>query len=84
MTTISSVGGSAWFSAAAMQRTQQRRGPSPEDMLSKLDSDGNGSVSGTALQGLLDQVAKKGGARVRTRRDARAPGCSWRAMATAT
>lgn len=62
MTTISSVGGSAWSSAAAMQRTQQRRGPSPEDMLSKLDSDGNGSVSGTELQGLLDKVAKKGGA----------------------
>ncbi|BFO56633.1 MULTISPECIES: XopAW family type III secretion system calcium-binding effector [Comamonadaceae] len=62
MTTISSVGGSAWSSAAAMQRTQQRRGPSPEDILSKLDSDGNGSVSGTELQGLLDKVAKKGGA----------------------
>ncbi|MDA8454812.1 EF-hand domain-containing protein [Acidovorax sp. GBBC 3334] len=63
MTTISSVGSSAWSSAAAMQRTQpQRRGPSPEELLSKLDSDGSGGVSGTELQGLLEKVAKKGGA----------------------
>ena len=58
MTTISSVS-SAW-SSASVQRAS-RPGPSPERLLSKIDTDGSGGVSDTELQGLLDNVAKKTG-----------------------
>ena len=58
MTTISSVS-SAW-SSATVQRAS-RPGPSPERLLSKIDTDGSGGVSDTELQGLLDDVAKKTG-----------------------
>lgn len=58
MTTISSVS-SAW-SSASVQRAS-RPGPSPERLLSKIDTDGSGGVSDTELQGLLDDVAKKTG-----------------------
>ena len=58
MTTISSVS-SAW-SSASVQRAS-RPGPSPERLLSKIDSDGSGGVDSTELQGLLDKVAKKTG-----------------------
>ena len=58
MTSISSVS-SAW-SSASVQRAP-RPGPSPERLLSKIDADGSGGVSGTELQGLLDDVAKKTG-----------------------
>ncbi len=59
MTSISSVS-SAW-SSASVQRAP-RPGPSPERLLAKIDADGSGGVSGTELQGLLDDVAKKTGA----------------------
>ena len=58
MTTISSVS-SAW-SSASVQRAS-RPAPTPERLLSKIDADGNGGVSDTELQGLLDDVAKKSG-----------------------
>ena len=58
MTTISSVS-SAW-SSASVQRAS-RPGPSPQQLLSKIDADGNGGVDSTELQGLLDKVAKKTG-----------------------
>ncbi len=58
MTSISSVS-SAW-SSASVQRAS-RPAPSPERLLSKIDADGSGGVSGTELQGLLDDVAKKTG-----------------------
>jgi len=58
MTTISSVS-SAW-SSASVQRAS-RPAPSPERLLSKIDTDGSGGVSDTELQGLLDDVAKKTG-----------------------
>ena len=58
MTTISSVS-SAW-SSASVQRAS-RPAPTPERLLSKIDTDGNGGVSDTELQGLLDDVAKKSG-----------------------
>jgi len=58
MTTISSVS-SAW-SSASVQRAS-RPGPSPERLLSKIDTDGSGGVSDTELQSLLDNVAKKTG-----------------------
>jgi len=58
MTSISSVS-SAW-SSASVQRAP-RPGPSPERLLSQIDADGSGGVSGTELQGLLDDVAKKTG-----------------------
>ncbi|WP_427999610.1 XopAW family type III secretion system calcium-binding effector [Acidovorax sp.] len=58
MTSISSVS-SAW-SSASVQRAP-RPGPSPERLLAKIDADGSGGVSGTELQGLLDDVAKKTG-----------------------
>ena len=58
MTTISSVS-SAW-SSATVQRAS-RPGPSPERLLSKIDTDGSGGVSDTELQGLLDDVAKTTG-----------------------
>lgn len=58
MTTISSVS-SAW-SSASVQRAS-RPGPSPERLLSKIDTDGSGGVDSTELQGLLDKVAKKTG-----------------------
>ncbi|MES2611351.1 MAG: EF-hand domain-containing protein [Pseudomonadota bacterium] len=58
MTSISSVS-SAW-SSASVQRAS-RPGPSPERLLAKIDADGSGGVSGTELQGLLDDVAKKTG-----------------------
>ncbi|MCT6718178.1 XopAW family type III secretion system calcium-binding effector [Acidovorax sp. K2F] len=63
MTTISSVS-SAW-SSASVQRAS-RPGPSPERLLSKIDTDGSGGVSDTELQGLLDNVAKKTGASSQT------------------
>lgn len=56
MTTISSVS-SAW-SSASVQRAS-RPAPTPERLLSKIDTDGNGGVSDTELQGLLDDVAQK-------------------------
>lgn len=56
MTTISSVS-SAW-SSASVQRAS-RPAPTPERLLSKIDADGNGGVSDTELQGLLDDVAQK-------------------------
>lgn len=58
MTTISSVS-SAW-SSASVQRAS-RPAPTPERLLSKIDTDGNGGVSDTELQGLLDDVAQKTG-----------------------
>ena len=58
MTTISSVS-SAW-SSASVQRAS-RPGPSPQQLLSKIDADGSGGVDSTELQGLLDKVAKKTG-----------------------
>lgn len=58
MTTISSVS-SAW-SSASVQRAS-RPAPSPERLLSKIDTDSSGGVSDTELQGLLDDVAKKTG-----------------------
>lgn len=58
MTTISSVS-SAWPSASVQRAS--RPGPSPERLLSKIDSDGSGGVDSTELQGLLDKVAKKTG-----------------------
>ncbi|MCB1987575.1 MAG: calcium-binding protein [Burkholderiaceae bacterium] len=58
MTTISSVS-SAW-SSAGVQRAS-RPGPSPQQLLSKIDADGNGGVDSTELQGLLDKVAQKTG-----------------------
>lgn len=58
MTTISSVS-SAW-SSASVQRAS-RPAPSPERLLSKIDTDGSGGVSDTELQGLLDNVAQKTG-----------------------
>lgn len=58
MTTISSVS-SAW-SSASVQRAS-RPAPTPERLLSKIDADGNGGVTDTELQGLLDDVAKKSG-----------------------
>lgn len=63
MTSISSVS-SAW-SSASVQRAP-RPGPSPERLLAKIDADGSGGVSGTELQGLLDDVAKKTGASSQT------------------
>ncbi|MDP4073254.1 XopAW family type III secretion system calcium-binding effector [Acidovorax sp. A1169] len=63
MTSINSVS-SAW-SSASVQRAS-RPGPSPERLLSKIDADGSGGVSGTELQGLLDDVAKKTGASSQT------------------
>ncbi|QLA80994.1 calcium-binding protein [Acidovorax sp. JMULE5] len=56
MTTISSVS-SAW-SSASVQRAS-RPAPTPERLLSKIDADGNGGVSDTELQGLLDDVTQK-------------------------
>ncbi len=58
MTTISSV--SSVWSSASVQRAS-RPAPTPERLLSKIDADGNGGVSDTELQGLLDDVAKKSG-----------------------
>ncbi|CAN7271774.1 hypothetical protein LJR038_003131 [Acidovorax sp. LjRoot38] len=58
MTTISSV--SSPWSSASVQRAS-RPAPTPERLLSKIDTDGNGGVSDTELQGLLDDVAKKSG-----------------------
>lgn len=58
MTTISSVS-SAW-SSASVQRAS-RPGPSPERLLSKIDTDNSGGVDSTELQGLLDKVSKKSG-----------------------
>ena len=64
MTTISSVS-SAW-SSASVQRAS-RPAPTPERLLSKIDADGNGGVSDTELQGLLDDVAKISGVSSQTR-----------------
>ncbi len=59
MTSISSVSGSAW-SGMGMQRSQ-RAAPSPERLMSKIDTDQSGGVNDTELQGLLDKVAQKTG-----------------------
>ncbi len=58
MTSISSVS-SAW-SGMGMQRSQ-RAAPSPERLMSKIDTDQSGSIDNTELQGLLDKVAQKTG-----------------------
>ena len=59
MTSISSVSSSAW-SGMGMQRSQ-RAAPSPERLMSKIDTDQSGGVNDTELQGLLDKVAQKTG-----------------------
>jgi Ca2+-binding EF-hand superfamily protein len=59
MTSISSVSSSAW-SGMGMQRSQ-RAAPSPERLMSKIDTDQSGGVNDTELQGLLDKVAEKTG-----------------------
>ena len=59
MTSISSVSSSAW-SGMGMQRSQ-RATPSPERLMSKIDTDQSGGVNDTELQGLLDKVAQKTG-----------------------
>lgn len=58
MTTISSVS-SAW-SGANVQRAA-RPAHSPERLLAKVDTDGNGSVDAKELQSMLDKVAQKTG-----------------------
>lgn len=58
MTSISSIS-SAW-SGMGMQRSQ-RAAPSPERLMSKIDTDQSGGIDNTELQGLLDKVAKKTG-----------------------
>ena len=62
MSTISGIStSSAWSNTSATRSNRPPGGMSPDKMFAKVDTDGDGSVSKTELQGMLDGIAKKTG-----------------------
>lgn len=63
MSTISGVSSanSAWSNMNAMRNNRPPGGPSPQEMFAKVDTDSDGSVNKTELQGMLDHITEKFG-----------------------